>query len=370
VKEFAYNEIEIGGFNGGATGVCGRAVPIAYVIETGQFFRLIDGDGVALAKTLYSSDDIEEWRDHGNLTMLPKNVPAFAKATVIYVKKELLDTFGCEQPQDQFNGLQWQKLQGINIQDDTWAACDFLEETERLMNDWGRSLMDKATHSLIEFYKVGEESLAREAEHLADLALFAARHKDLRASIYLRYGAALVCLKKFEGFINVYKGSISHEFPGWDWKTLEMQLGHFTSLMRIHSGVLDEGFGQTFEDEIYRKVNRISQIQDKPKRRKEAQEAAVLYSTLYPVERKYADRLHNKIKQSSEVRLDEQDLRVLATEPAFYLDLCLENKEEGPLFKGGRFWMAADEMHRENIDPGYVASLLLNRNARPSGALS
>ena len=91
MSRFPYDEVEIVGFEGTVSAECGRALPIGRHKFTGRFFRLSGDDSEIEQEVLYTRDEIDSYVEESRLTLLPKPMPAFPEAVVIYVTEKFLN---------------------------------------------------------------------------------------------------------------------------------------------------------------------------------------------------------------------------------------------------------------------------------------
>jgi hypothetical protein len=244
MKAFPPNEIEIVGFNGTMLIECGRALLVAQHKPSHRFFKL---SLTNQNRAFFTQQEIAAFNQTGRLTLLPKpmsaeSIPGFPRAMAIYAKRELLDAAESNLPKS-FLGepFEWQPLSN-----DTWAACASVDALEQLMESWGRTVLEKADAVLVDYFtppdpKRRNPELCTQADRLTELALGAAHKQELRHSIYLRSGIALLFSKTPERLMNLYDFVFRHEFKETTWEHFLESLRKLGDVLQTRATILRNG---------------------------------------------------------------------------------------------------------------------------------
>lgn len=344
--KLTYQDVKVIGFNGSPLDGCGRALPIAHHELENIYFQLplSDRDEVA-PERLYTGEEVNNLNRLGRVTLFPRSVEAPPHAMVFYITQTFLYAGRWDEPKVLEPAFEWQELNVEKLKDRVWAACATQSAVERVMNRAGLKLMGIATAALSFFVSASNEQESDEIEQVIKMALYAARSKSLRASIFLRYGLLLTLSDRPERLDNLYELFLSRQFPDWTWEAFHKRLEHFANIMRIRTMAVRNGESQgvrpsakdstfyVFEGDVamvdsrmideYAKrvlddIDRINKIPDVSKQREEGQIAALSYRDLAPSSS--IDRVaHAMTKDDGSITLDNESILAVATEASTYV---------------------------------------------------
>ncbi|HEX8493072.1 MAG TPA: hypothetical protein VF658_09545 [Pyrinomonadaceae bacterium] len=324
-----YSELEIVGFDGKTRAVCGRFLPLVRHKETDQFFKLSLRDPNAKSRAVFSRDEIEIFATEDRLTFLSEPVPAFEDALVVYLKSAILDASELPLPEPYI----WQELS-----DDTWATCIPKVEAEQLLNDFGQTLMNKATDLLSDFFVRRDQDFRAAAKRMTDMAICATTDQELRSRIYLRYGLSVMFSNTPERLDNVYQLIIRREFPTWTWETFQMRLLRFKDMVyaRAFPNVTFEKssrYDSPMLSMIVEQISRIKTFENFKERHDECEKVAAEFRAQYPPELETLRRVGQQLCENDGIRLEDEALSILAGDAVFYhyyFDRPFEIKKDKP----------------------------------------
>jgi len=226
------------GFNGTALGSCGTSQPVARIKATQDYFKLSRVTTPVVPGALFSHAEITEYATRGRLTLFPdgQSLQICDDATILYVTEEFL---GYVDDTIEAHTSEWLPLHREDITDghapktsqgtrrhNIYVACLPEAALDLILDGWAIRLQKLAQRALLDFFgtRALDQEKCSEAERLADLALCAAKSKELRQKLYLDYGVAIKNSCKPEGLYNVFRYIISNEFPKWSQKSFYKQL--------------------------------------------------------------------------------------------------------------------------------------------------
>lgn len=348
-----YDELEIVGFDGTTRAVCGRYLPLVRHKPSDQFFKLSSRNETHQSRPVYTRDEVEHFNAQGRITSIPSPVPAFHGAMVIYTSRELFNSVERHK-----SSLDWQEIESQG-----WVACTTEDKAERYLNSVAWVIMAKATEELLVFFATQADEYQERAERLMKMARTAACEKTLKARVYVRYGLTLKFSKTPERLDNVYQLRISREFPNWTWETFQMRIMRLTEMLQDQALTkniknkeqLDSVYMLTI---INRSLSNLKPV-DKTNMPHQCRTVAETFRDLYPVQSEDIEEVGRKLFTTDRLRLDDNNLRVLAGEPIFYylysqkpLDLKVDKPR--PVLLSSDYIRSSTEFIEIGGEPGQV----------------
>jgi hypothetical protein len=334
MRRFPLAEVEIIGFNGIPTKACGQSIPVGKHKSLNLFFNLPINEKIVEPKPSISEREFYALHEEGRVTLLPERVPAKLGATVFYVTRMFLKAVDNDSPYTLIKEFKWQKLQEHGIQDDTWAAYESKAAIDTVLNDCAQRLIKKASGLLKDFLTGNNPNKREEAEHIADMALFAARDPALRSRSYLPYGLSVKLSENSERLDGLYEYFVRRDFPAWTWDSFLTRLQRFKDSLqeRIVTPLPDNPIQTPEMPEIAKETERtsnkirkdidvISSITDKDERLMKSREAAQQSRNLYQPEHDEVIALLNSQARGAWLPLENaKALSLAACEESAYFD--------------------------------------------------
>jgi len=321
-----YTEFEVVGFDSTPKIECGRSLPLLRNLTTNSFSMGTNQLHNPSHELAISEEEIKSWLAEGRITMLPKPLPAFQHAIIVYAREDMLRLGnGLTLPKRIGNHrLQWQRL--LEHDPRTWTTLVPESLSITLLDLWGLHFRDLTTMLLERFLLEQDEAFRAQAETTAEIARGAAMNVRLRCEIFVRHGLAILHSNTPERIETVFNIIVRREYPQWnhdDYLSLVRELGELLRARRqLHS--LPKSPAATLSTTkpdpwliMLRKAEEIS-AENPATQATRSEESAKWNRSAYPVTEAQSKRLTARILGSTEVILNPEDFQIVVGEPACY----------------------------------------------------